>query len=65
MLPVFQGVFRSMCLDVVLSQADLRPSLYQELKGKGFHDMLKFRCVGGKCVCGGGVCVCVWEGVGL
>ena len=59
MLPMFQGVFRSMCLDVVLSQADLRASLYQELKGKGFHDMLKFRCVGEGEVC---VCVFVWGG---
>ena len=45
MLPVFHGVFRSLCLEVLLSQADLRPTLYRELKEKGFHDMLKFRSV--------------------
>ena len=43
MLPIFQGVFRSMCLEVMHSQADIRPTLYQELKEKGFHDMLQFR----------------------
>jgi DNA-dependent protein kinase catalytic subunit len=43
MLPAFHGVFRSMCLEVLLSQADIRPTLYQELKDKGFHDMLKFK----------------------
>ena len=43
LLPVFQGVFRSMCLEVLLSQADIRPTLYQELKDKSFHDMLQFR----------------------
>lgn len=43
MLPVFHGVFRSLCLEALLSQADIRPSLYQELKDKGFHEMLKFR----------------------
>ena len=43
MLPAFHGVFRSMCLEVLLSLADVRPTLYQELKEKGFHDMLKFR----------------------
>lgn len=45
MLPVYHGVFRSMCLEVLLSQADIRPTLYRELKEKGFHDMLKFRSV--------------------
>ena len=45
MLPVFHGVFRSMSLEVLLSQADIRPGLYRELKEKGFHDMLKFRSI--------------------
>jgi DNA-dependent protein kinase catalytic subunit len=43
MLPVFHGVFRSLCLEVLLTQADVRATLYRELKEKGFHDMLKFR----------------------
>ncbi|CAI8051260.1 DNA-dependent protein kinase catalytic subunit [Geodia barretti] len=43
MLPVFHGVFRSLCLEVLLTQADVRTTLYRELKEKGFHDMLKFR----------------------
>lgn len=45
LLPNFHGVFRSMCLEVLLSQADIRKDLYLELKDKGFHDMLTHRYV--------------------
>ena len=43
LLPNFHGVFRSMCLEVLLSQADIRKDLYLELKDKGFGDMLTHR----------------------
>lgn len=40
LLPNFHGVFRSMCLEVLVSQAALHQQLYQGLKDKGIHDML-------------------------
>jgi len=43
LLPNFHGLFRSMCLEVLVSQAALYPQLYQGLKDKGFHDMLMHR----------------------
>eukprot|EP00731_Ephydatia_muelleri_P028749 Em0020g393a len=42
-LPMFQGVFKTMCLEVLLSQADVRPQFYLELRDKGFRDMLSHR----------------------
>ena len=45
LLPGFHGVFRSMCLEVLHSQADIRPNFYRELKDKGFHTMLTHRWV--------------------
>ena len=39
----FHGAFRSMCLEVLSPQADLRPQFYMELKDKGFHEMLTHR----------------------
>lgn len=41
---MFQGVFKTMCLEVLLSQADVRPQFYLELRDKGFRDMLSHRC---------------------
>ncbi|XP_064405997.1 DNA-dependent protein kinase catalytic subunit-like isoform X2 [Halichondria panicea] len=43
LLPNFHGVFRSMCLEILCPQADLRPRLYLELRDKGFHSMLTHR----------------------
>ena len=43
LIPGFHGVFRSMCLEVLHPQADIRPNFYRELKDKGFHTMLTHR----------------------
>ncbi len=43
LLPNFHGLFRSMCLEILLPQADIRPQFYIELKDKGLHDMLTHR----------------------
>ena len=45
LMPGFHGVFRSMCLEVLHPQADIRPNFYRELKDKGFHTMLTHRYV--------------------
>ena len=43
LLPNFHGVFRSMCLEVLTPQADVRKEFYVELKSMGLHDMLTHR----------------------
>jgi DNA-dependent protein kinase catalytic subunit len=43
MLPTFHGVFRSYCLEVIQSQADVLPDFYHKLKDLDFHGMLTHR----------------------
>ena len=44
-LPSLSGIFLTMCLEVLHSQVEIRPQLYQELKEKGLHQLLVHRCV--------------------
>ena len=43
MLPMLQGVFRSNCLEILQSQADIQPQFYRKLKDVGFHNMISHR----------------------
>ncbi|XP_019852740.1 PREDICTED: DNA-dependent protein kinase catalytic subunit [Amphimedon queenslandica] len=43
LLPSLQGVFRSSCLEILDTQADVQPQFYLKLKDKGFHTMISHR----------------------
>ena len=45
LLPSQQGVFRSLCLEVLQSQADVQQQFYLKLKDKGFHNIIKHRYI--------------------
>ena len=45
LLPTLQGVFRSFCLEVLQTQADIQPQFYLKLKDVGFINMLSHRFV--------------------
>lgn len=43
LLPALQGLFRSYCLEILETQADVQSQFYLKLKDKGFHKMLSHR----------------------